>query len=96
LFGNLFGYFSKHWAIFSRSSGHPGLNVSLYHCVLVMDKLFAGDKHASLSLLSVNYGKKCFIISTPMTIFAASLQTFDENTSMTTLMSHELSFVAIS
>jgi hypothetical protein len=23
LFGNLFGYFSKKWAIFSKSSGHP-------------------------------------------------------------------------
>jgi len=23
-FGNLFGYFSKNWVIFSKSSGHPG------------------------------------------------------------------------
>jgi hypothetical protein len=23
LFGNLFGYFSKNWAIFSKASGHP-------------------------------------------------------------------------
>jgi hypothetical protein len=23
LFGNLFGYFSKNWAIFFKSSGHP-------------------------------------------------------------------------
>jgi hypothetical protein len=23
LFGNCFGYFSKNWAIFSKSSGHP-------------------------------------------------------------------------
>jgi len=22
--GNLFGYFSKNWAIFSKPSGHPG------------------------------------------------------------------------
>jgi hypothetical protein len=64
LFGNLFGYFSKNWAIFSKSSGHPATEQQIEEEKMANvngGNLSFRNKLERLSLNLFNL-VKCFII----------------------------------